>query len=61
VGLDHLSFSVGSRDELEQAVRLFDERGVPHGEIMDIGPSGSGRTSSSSHIRSESAKGESWK
>lgn len=38
VGLDHLSFSVGSRDELEQAVRIFDERGIPHGEITDLGP-----------------------
>ena len=36
VGLDHLSFSVGSRDELEQAARLFDERGVPHGEIKTL-------------------------
>lgn len=36
VGLDHLSFSVGGRDELEQAVRLFDERGVPHGEIKTL-------------------------
>jgi hypothetical protein len=33
VGLDHLAFSVDSRDELERAFRLFDERGVPHGEI----------------------------
>src|SRR4030081_601108 len=33
VGLDHLSFGVGSRAELEDAVRLFDERGVRHGEI----------------------------
>lgn len=37
VGLDHLSFSVGSRDELDRAVRLFDERGVSHGEIKDLG------------------------
>ena len=36
VGLDHLSFSVGSRAELEAAVRLFDERGVPHGEISRL-------------------------
>ena len=36
VGLDHLSFSVASRDELEEAVRLFDERGVPHGEIATL-------------------------
>ena len=37
VGLDHLSFSVASRDDLERAVRLFDERGVPHGEITTLG------------------------
>jgi glyoxylase I family protein len=36
VGLDHLSFSVESRDDLEQALRLFDEQGVPHGEITDL-------------------------
>jgi glyoxylase I family protein len=36
VGLDHLSFSVASRDDLEEAVRLFDERGVPHGEITTL-------------------------
>ena len=36
VGLDHLSFSVASRDELEQAVRLFDEQGVPHGDITRL-------------------------
>ena len=37
VGLDHLSFSVASRSDLERAARLFDERGVPHGEIEDLG------------------------
>lgn len=37
VGLDHLSFSLGSRQELDQAVRLFDEKGIPHGEIKDLG------------------------
>jgi len=36
VGLDHLSFSVATREELDQAVRLFDERGVPHGEIATL-------------------------
>ena len=36
VGLDHLSFGVASRDDLEQAVRLFDERGVAHGEITTL-------------------------
>ena len=36
VGLDHLSFSVASRDDLEQAVRLFDEQSVPHGTITRL-------------------------
>jgi catechol 2,3-dioxygenase-like lactoylglutathione lyase family enzyme len=36
VGLDHLSFSVASRDDLEKAAGLFDERGVPHGEIVTL-------------------------
>ena len=36
VGLDHLSFSVESRVELEQALRTLDERGIPHGEIVDL-------------------------
>ena len=35
VGLDHLSFGVGSRDDLEQAARTFDQHSVPHGEIED--------------------------
>lgn len=37
VGLDHLSFSLSSRKELDQAVSLFDEKGIPHGEIKDLG------------------------
>ena len=37
VGLDHLSFAVTSRAELDRAVRIFDEQGVPHGEITDLG------------------------
>jgi catechol 2,3-dioxygenase-like lactoylglutathione lyase family enzyme len=36
VGLDHLSFNVASRDELDQAVTLFDEKGIPHGEIKTL-------------------------
>jgi len=36
VGLDHLSFSVTSRADLEAAARLLDERGVPHGEITTL-------------------------
>jgi glyoxylase I family protein len=38
LGLDHLSFGVSSRADLEAAVRLFDEQGVDHGEIKDLGP-----------------------
>lgn len=37
IGLDHLSFAVADREELERARRLLDERGVPHGEITDLG------------------------
>ena len=36
VGLDHLSFGVPGRADLEQAIRLFDERGVAHGEIARL-------------------------
>ena len=40
VGLDHISLSVASLDELEQAVKLFDEQGITHGEIKDLGDFG---------------------
>ena len=36
VGLDHLSFSVPGRADLEEAVRLFDEHGVRHGTISPL-------------------------
>lgn len=36
MGLDHISFSVPARSDLEAAARLLDERGVPHGEIVDL-------------------------
>jgi catechol 2,3-dioxygenase-like lactoylglutathione lyase family enzyme len=36
VGLDHLSFSVESRSALDKAIRLLDERGVPHGEVREL-------------------------
>ncbi len=36
VGLDHLSFGVASRDDLERAARLFDEHGVTHGQITRL-------------------------
>jgi glyoxylase I family protein len=38
LGLDHLSFSVASKGELEEAAHLFDAKGVYHGEIKDLGP-----------------------
>ena len=37
VGLDHLSFRVESRGELERTAGLLDERGVPRGEVTDLG------------------------
>ena|SRR5579864_6448364 len=36
VGLDHLSFGVASHRELEDAVRIFDERRVAHGPITPL-------------------------
>jgi glyoxylase I family protein len=36
VGLDHLSFNVATRTDLEQAVQLLDERGVKHGVITSL-------------------------
>ena len=40
IGLDHLSLNVATRADLEVAARLFDERGVPHGEIKPLEPFG---------------------
>ena len=37
VGLDHLSFSVTSRDELHTAARILTERGIPNGGVKDLG------------------------
>jgi catechol 2,3-dioxygenase-like lactoylglutathione lyase family enzyme len=39
-GLDHLSFSVAGRAELEAAARAFEERGVEHSTITDLPPFG---------------------
>jgi glyoxylase I family protein len=36
VGLDHLSFGVAAYEDLEDAVRLFDEHGVTHGAITRL-------------------------
>lgn len=38
VGLDHVSLNVAHRTDLDTAVRLFDEHGVAHGAIKDLGP-----------------------
>ena len=38
VGLDHLSFSAGTRSDLDRALNVLDEWGVPHGEVRDLGP-----------------------
>lgn len=40
VGLDHLSFGVADRAELEKAAALFEQHGVEHGEIRDLPPFG---------------------
>ncbi len=38
VGLDHVSFAVASRSELDAAAAVLDERGVAHQGVKDIGP-----------------------
>jgi catechol 2,3-dioxygenase-like lactoylglutathione lyase family enzyme len=38
IGLDHVSFSIGSLVELEEAAAFLDENGITHGEIHDLGP-----------------------
>ena len=37
VGLDHVSFTVPSLADLQDATRVLDELGVPHGGVKDIG------------------------
>lgn len=37
VGLDHLSFTANSRQDLDEAIRILDEHHVPHSEISDLG------------------------
>jgi glyoxylase I family protein len=36
VGLDHISFSVAGRSDLENAIEALDGRGVPHGEVQEL-------------------------
>ena len=40
VGLDHVSFSVASHDDLLAAEQLFDQNGISHGTINDLSPHG---------------------
>ncbi|GAB3821377.1 VOC family protein [Kribbella italica] len=35
-GLDHLSFGVSSRADLEKAATALDEAGIPRGEVTDL-------------------------
>ncbi|SDQ18533.1 VOC family protein [Quadrisphaera sp. DSM 44207] len=36
VGLDHVSFAVGSREELVTAAARLAEAGIPHGEVTEL-------------------------
>jgi glyoxylase I family protein len=40
LGLDHLSFLVASRSDIEAAAALFDADGISHGTINDLGEYG---------------------
>ncbi len=37
IGLDHLSFAVENRAVIDDAVALFKEKGIPYGEIEEMG------------------------
>jgi catechol 2,3-dioxygenase-like lactoylglutathione lyase family enzyme len=37
VGLDHLSFNVKSKAEIEEGLKILDKAGISHGEIKDLG------------------------
>ncbi len=38
VGLDHLSFAVASRDDLDAAAAALDAKGIAHEAVKNIGP-----------------------
>jgi glyoxylase I family protein len=40
VGLDHISFAVGSVDDLHDAASRLDAAGVDHGAVTDLGDAG---------------------
>ncbi|MEP7019415.1 MAG: VOC family protein [Pseudonocardiales bacterium] len=35
-GLDHISFGVGSRADLDAAAAVLGDKGIPHGEIKEL-------------------------
>jgi glyoxylase I family protein len=39
-GLDHISFAVSARSELESAKKALSNEGIPHGEIKDLDDAG---------------------
>ena len=39
VGLDHVSFTLGSRAEIEEAAARLDTLGIAHGGVKDLGAS----------------------
>ena len=40
VGLDHVSFAVSSRDDLDRAATNLTEAGIEHGEVTDLKDAG---------------------
>jgi catechol 2,3-dioxygenase-like lactoylglutathione lyase family enzyme len=36
VGLDHVSFSVAKREELDEAIKFFERENISHGEIKEL-------------------------
>lgn len=36
IGLDHLSFAVASRTDLEAAAAALEQKGITHGEVKDL-------------------------
>jgi glyoxylase I family protein len=40
VGLDHMSFNVASRADLNAAISRLDEAGVPHSDVTELVPFG---------------------
>jgi catechol 2,3-dioxygenase-like lactoylglutathione lyase family enzyme len=39
-GLDHVSFMVATRADLERAAAALEDAGIPHGEVTDIAAAG---------------------